>query len=218
MKRSQASKPTAKLRRDDLQSLIEQITVDGYGDAEQLWAFCQACEEDLRVPCDATVAGAPVTVLKFDFDGNERRGLTARCGLTDGSQHTISAADIRFPAGDPGERYIAAYRKWIGLPQERAKPSPAVRVRKQAVTPPLDQAGAIELVVLSVQKLAVRCRTLAGEERITLRAKRFWDLASGEIVSVRPNKQWTYAGNLYLSGEIKSRRIDAARLALRHSV
>ena len=135
MKRSQASKPTAKLRRDDLQSLIEQITVDGYGDAEQLWAFCQACEEDLRVPCDATVAGAPVTVLKFDFDGNERRGLTARCRLADGSQHTISAADIRFPAGDPGERYIAAYRKWMGLPQERAKPSPAVRVRKQAVTP-----------------------------------------------------------------------------------
>ena len=68
--------------------------------------------------------------------------------------------------------------------------------------------------MLSVQKLAVRSRTLAGEERITLRAKRFWDLAPGEIVSIRPNKQWSYAGNPYLSGEIESRRIDAGALGL----
>lgn len=150
-------------------------------------------------------------MVKFDFDGNERRGLTAKCRLPDGSQYTVSAADIGLPAGDPREHYIAAYRKWMGLPPERAKA--AARVRKESVKPSLDE-GAIELVVLAVQKLAVRCRTLAGGERITLRAKRFWDLAPGEVVSVRPNKQWSYAGNPYLSGAIEARRIDAAALSL----
>jgi len=115
--------------------------------------------------------------------------------------------------GHPGEPYVAAYRKWMRLPQEKAKPAPAARVRKPAVKTSVDRTGAIELVVLSVKKLAVRCKTLAGE-RLTLRAKRFWDLAPGEIVPVRPNKHWTYADNPYLSGEIESRRIDATALGL----
>ncbi len=206
-------KPTPRPRRGDLQMLVEEITVDAYGDAEQFWAFRQAFEDNLRVPCAATVAGATVTVVKFDFDGNERRGLTAKCRLPDGSQYTVSAADIRLTEGNPGQRYIAAYRKWMGLPQERSEPAIAARVRRESVTPSLDQDGAIELVVLAVQKLAVRCRTLGGE-RITLRAKRFWDLAPGEIVSVRPNKQWAYAGNPYLSGEIETQRIEAGALGL----
>jgi hypothetical protein len=216
VKRRKQPKSVARPKRGALEALIEQITVDAYGDAEQLWAFRQAFADDLTVPCNATIAGAPVTVVKFDFDGNERRGLTATCRLQDGSQQTISAADVRLPAGDPGERYLAAYRKWVGLPPH-PEPKPAAPTRRQneAVSPSRDQGGAVELVVLSVQKLAVRCRYLGSEERTTLRAKRFWDLVTGEIVSVQPNKQLTYAGNPYLSGEIESRRIDAGALGLR---
>lgn len=36
----------------------------------------------------------------------------------------------------------------------------------------------------------------------------------GEIVTVKPRKQWRYAGHLYLSGEIESTRIDVAALGL----
>ena len=100
MKRRTQPKAVARPKRGALEALIEQITVDAYGDAEQLWAFCQAFEDDLTVPCAATIAGAPVTVVKFDFDGNERRGLTAKCRLQDGSEQTISAADIQFPPGN----------------------------------------------------------------------------------------------------------------------
>ena len=214
MKRKVPPKAAAQPRRDELQILVDEITVDAYGEAEQFSAFQQAFAENLRVPCAATIAGAPLTVIQFDFDGNERRGLTAKCRVPDGSQYTVSAADIRLPAGDPGEHYIAAYRNWMQLPQERAKPGIAARERKESTVPPLGQGGAVELVVLAVQKLAVRCRTLADGQRITLRAKRFWDLAPGEIVLVRPNKQWTYAGNPYLSGEIDSWRIDAGALGL----
>jgi hypothetical protein len=203
-------------RRGVLEDLIEQITVDAYGEVEQLWAFRQAFEDHLTVPCAATIAGAPVTVVDFDFDGNERRGLTAKCRLQDGSQQTISADDVQLRPGDPGERYLAAYRKWIGLPPHpETKPAAPTRIRNEAVSAAPNQGGTVDLVVVSVQKLAVRCRHLGSEERITLRAKRLWDLAPGEIVSVQPNKQWTYAGNPYLTGEIQSRRIDAGALGLR---
>ena len=62
-----------------LNELIAQITVDAYGEDEQLWAFRQAFEDDLAVPGDAFVIGEPVSVVKFDYDGNDRRGLTAKC-------------------------------------------------------------------------------------------------------------------------------------------
>ena len=115
MKRRTPPKSVARPKRGALEDLIEQITVDAYGDAEQLWAFRQAFEDDLTLPCAATIAGARVTVVKFDFDGNERRGLNAKCRLQDGSQQTISAADVQFVVGDPGELYVTAYRKMDGL-------------------------------------------------------------------------------------------------------
>jgi len=78
-------------------SFRKQRTADhegiSYGDSEQRWAFRQAPEDDAAVPCDAFVVGEPVTVIKFDFDGNERRGLTAKYRRADGSKYV--AADIR---------------------------------------------------------------------------------------------------------------------------
>lgn len=63
-------------RQSEVDDLIDQITTDANGEAEQLWAFRQAFEDEVAVPCDASVIGEPVQVLRFDFDGNERRGLT----------------------------------------------------------------------------------------------------------------------------------------------
>ena len=63
----------------ELDTLIEEIRVDANGEEEQLWAFRQAFEDNIPVPCAATVIGEPVQVTKFDYDGNERRGLTATC-------------------------------------------------------------------------------------------------------------------------------------------
>lgn len=62
-----------------LDELIEEITVDAYGDDEKLWAFRQAFEDDVTLPADGFVIGEPVSVFEIDYDGNERRGLTARC-------------------------------------------------------------------------------------------------------------------------------------------
>jgi len=77
--------------------------------------------------------------MKFDYDGNNRRGLTAR-----------SVSPLRASGG----RYLAAFRKWRGLaPHPRC--TRARTVQQTVVTPP-DLGGPIELVVLSVKRKSER--------------------------------------------------------------
>jgi hypothetical protein len=98
-----------------LDELIEEIIVDAYGDDEQLSAFCQVIEDEVPLPADGFVIGEPVSVVEIDYAGNERLGLTARCRREDGSEHVVAASEVAFPKGSIGERYVAAYRKWLGL-------------------------------------------------------------------------------------------------------
>ena len=169
----------------DLDDLIEEITVDANGEGEQLWAFRQAFEDDLAAPC--------------------RR--------SDGTKYVVAASDVVISPTAPGGRYIAAYRKWMGLaPFPPGAPGKARR--QPAAVPDLDLKGPVELVVLSVKQKAARCRLLGGQGTFTFRAGRLWDLVPGEIAVVRPAKRWTYAGNPYLSGTIESTRLDARALGL----
>jgi hypothetical protein len=55
----------ANLDAASLDELVEEITVDANGEDEQLWAFRQAFEDNVSVPCEATVIGEPVKVMKF---------------------------------------------------------------------------------------------------------------------------------------------------------
>jgi hypothetical protein len=198
--------------KKNLDELIEEITDDAYGEEEQLWAFRQAFEDDVRVPCEATLVGATVQVLKFDYDGNNRRGLTATCRRADGTKHVVAACDVVFPPSAAAGRYVAAYRKWMGLaPVPRGIKG---RAERQPAAAPPSLKGSIELVVLSVKQKAARCRVLGGEQTVTFRADRIEDLVPGEIAVVRPAKQWTYAGKPYLSGAIQSTRLDARALQL----
>jgi hypothetical protein len=187
---------------DQLDRLIQEITVDACGDDEKLWAFRQAREEEITVPCDGYVIGEPVCILGFGYDGNERRGLTARCRRQDGSEHVVAASEVALPAHSRAARHLAAYRKWLGLdpfPLEADAPSLHRRQHK-AMAGDLDLSRPVELVVLSVKEKAARCRLLASERVITLRAGRLWELVPGEIAVVRPRRQWRYAGHPYLSG------------------
>lgn len=204
--------------RDDelaaLDELIEEITVDAYNDDEKLWAFLQIFEDEVSLPADGFVIGEPVSVVEFHYDGNERRGLMAKCRREDGSEHIIAASDVMFPEGFYGARYMAAYRKWLGLEPYPPMVSSARRRQHKATAVDLDLGGPIDLVVLSVKDRAARCRLLGSDRVVTLRPDRIWDLAPGEIVTVKPRKQWQYAGHPYLSGEIESTRLDAIALGL----
>ena len=49
---------------------------------------------------------------------------------------------------------------------------------------------------------------------MTLRANHAWNMIPGEIVTVNPRKQWSYAGHPYLSGEVTGMRLDVAAMGL----
>jgi hypothetical protein len=201
---------------DALDEMIEEITVDAYGDDEQLWAFRQAFEDNVQLPADGFVIGEPVSVLEVDYDGNERRGLTARCRREDGSDHVVAVSDIVFPQASAGARHIAAYRKWLNLdpfPDEMQFPSRNKRQHK-ATADDLELSKPVELVALSVKERAARCRLLRSDRVVNLRASRLWEVVPGAIVTVKRRKQWRYAGHPYLSGEIQSIRIDVEALDL----
>ncbi len=200
----------------EVDELSEEIIVDAYGDGEQLWAFKQSFEDGVHLPADAVVIGEPVSVTELDYDGNERRGLTARFHREDGSEHAIAASDVLFPEGSIHARYVAAYRKWLGLdpfPVTVATPS-GRKPQHKATVADLDMSGPIDLVALSIKERSARCRLPGCARIITLRASRLWDVAPGEVVTVTPRKQWSYAGHPYLSGEIEETRIDVAALGL----
>ena len=199
-----------------LDKLIEEITVDAYGEDEQLSAFCQVIEDEVPLPADAFVIGEPVSVIEIDYDGNERRGLTARCRREDGSEHVVAASEVVFPEGTVGERYMVTYRRWLGLdPYPPISPTPSLRKRQhKATSEDLDLDRPVDLIVLSVTQRVARCRIPGTERMIMLRASRVWDVVPGEIVTVKPSKQWSYAGHPYLSGKIESTRIDISALGL----
>jgi tetratricopeptide (TPR) repeat protein len=199
-----------------LDRLIEEITVDAYGDDEQLWAFRQVLEDNLDLPADGFVIGEPVTVTAIDYDGNERRGLTARCRREDGAEYVVALSEVEFPRARAGARYIAAYRKWLNLDPYPAegKKHPRRRRQHKATAGDVDPGTLQELVVLSVTRSAARCRVPGSDRVITLRASRPWGIVPGELVTVQPRKQWRYAGHPYLSGDILSTRIDAKALYL----
>ncbi len=207
--------PALKARRPNqaaLDEFIEQITVDAYGEDEQLWAFRQAFEDGVAGPCGALVIGEPVLVVAFDYDGNERRGLTAQCSRPDGRKHVVAHPMSSFRTERKARgtwariangwgSHLFHRRLFLDLAAQ-----PAVN-RPKAIT----AHQQVELAVLSVKSQTARCRFLGSDRTVTLRSRRFW--VPGEIVRVKSRKEWTY-GNPHLSAEIESARIEAPALGL----
>jgi len=201
---------TSTKRSYEVDELLDEILTDANGDEEQLWALRQALEDNVAVPCDATLAGDPVKVTKFDYDGNARRGVTATVRRQDGTMYVVAAADVLLVEATK-QRYIVAYRQWMGV----APSTPELRRSKKAKPPvPPTLTGNLDVVVLSLSARAARCKILSSGEVVTLRAGRLWHVVPGEIATIKPAKQWTYGGNPYLSGSIESTRLDATALGL----
>jgi hypothetical protein len=78
---------------DGIDRLLEEILVDAYGDSEQLTSFEVAFDELARLPFAARVAGANLEVIKVEFEGDERRGLTAVC-RREGETYRLSLGDL----------------------------------------------------------------------------------------------------------------------------
>ncbi len=96
----------------DLDSLIEDITVDAHDEYEQLTGFQTAFENDANFPFVGTVVGEPVKVLSVHGE-DERHELIATC-RRNGREYDIALLDIAVTTDPDTARLIAAYRRWMG--------------------------------------------------------------------------------------------------------
>lgn len=101
--------------RQSLRELIESVTLDAYGVDEELTAFLTVFGDAVALPCPAKLLEIDVEVLAFDFEGDERRGLVARCQHVEGRPGVVSLADVRFGRDTVAAWLHAAFRTWLGL-------------------------------------------------------------------------------------------------------
>jgi hypothetical protein len=196
---------------EELNDLVDEIVVDAYNDDEQLWAFRQVMEDEISLPADALVVGEPVAVLEIDYDGNERRGLTAKLRREDASVYTVAACDLVFPEDSKAADYVAAYRRWLGVdPYLKLSPRKKPKAKEKDIV----VGKKTDLVVLAVKGNAISCRILGTERAITFRTADFFEGVPGEIITVMSNRIWRYAGHPYASGEIRAWRLDIPALGL----
>ena len=101
----------ASKRDTALEAMIEQATVDAYGDDEQLAGLFTIIEDHLAVPFTTTVLGVDVTVRKVDLTADS---IVAVCTRGPHRQR-IDLLDLPLPTPAPeGAAWIDAYRHWAG--------------------------------------------------------------------------------------------------------
>lgn len=102
---------TGLLSSERLRALIEEATVDAYGDDEQRVGFFTMLEDHLAVPFEAVVLGVPVTVESITMtDADE---ITAVC-VRGKQRQRIPILDLPLPSPRPkGWEWIEAYRHWV---------------------------------------------------------------------------------------------------------
>ena len=93
-----------------LDEMIEEATVDAYGESEQIVGFLTLLEERLKLPFKTEVLGMEVTVERLDMTDNEQ--IVAVCSRGK-SQQPVPILDLTLPDPPPeGAEWIEAFRRW----------------------------------------------------------------------------------------------------------
>jgi hypothetical protein len=98
------------LDRAELEAMIDEATVDAYGEDEQRTGLFTMLEEHLDVPFATVVLGVEVTVRGVDLTPDGR--IVALCSRGRVRQ-SIGILDLPLPDPAPeGVEWIEAYRHW----------------------------------------------------------------------------------------------------------
>jgi Calcium binding len=96
--------------KEELESLVEEATVDCYNESEQVCGLYTMMENDLALPFETEILGIAVVVEKIDL--TERDEIVAIC-KRGGKRQRIPLLDVPLPSPPPaGAQWIAAYRHW----------------------------------------------------------------------------------------------------------
>lgn len=105
-----SEKNAGSLSHSMLDRLIEEATIDAYGDSEQITGFYTMMEDNLVVPFRTEVLGVEVTVEKVNLTDDGQIVAVCRRGK---SRQRIPILDLPLPDPKPkGAEWIEAYRRW----------------------------------------------------------------------------------------------------------
>jgi hypothetical protein len=108
--RTHKSRSIVRISKAKLTEMIEQATVDAYGEAEQVTGWFTMIEENLAVPFSTTVVGVQVIVQRVDLDRSEQIIAVCRRGR---ALQPVSILDLPLPTPPPdGAEWIEGYRRW----------------------------------------------------------------------------------------------------------
>lgn len=108
--KAQQRRHASRVSKARIAQMIEEATVDAYGDAEQLTGWFTMIEQNLAVPFETVVLGVPVTVESVDLNAREEIVAVCRRGR---QRQTLPILDLPMPHPLPGgAEWIEAYRQW----------------------------------------------------------------------------------------------------------
>ncbi len=101
---------SGRLTSSDLDELIEEATIDCYGEAEQAVGLLATLEEHVRLPFRITIFGGRVSIVSFDL--TERNEIVAVCRHS--SQRVrMLLTELPPPSPEPeGFEWVLAYLRW----------------------------------------------------------------------------------------------------------
>jgi hypothetical protein len=105
--------------RTRLQALLEQATVDCYGEEEEFGGVLCTLEDNLSFPLQAEALGEQVEVIGLDDRRSSlRKGIVARVRKDD-REYGVGLAELNFIAPDAtSAEWLAMYRYWAGMNEE----------------------------------------------------------------------------------------------------
>jgi hypothetical protein len=90
--------------------MVEEATVDAYGEAEQATGWYTMFEEHLDLPFETKVLGVTVTVKRIELRDDDRIAAICTRGR---AKQVVDMAELPLPSPRPdGAEWIVAYCAW----------------------------------------------------------------------------------------------------------
>jgi Calcium binding len=106
--KKEAATNLPKLSKAKLETLVEEATVDAYGDEEQKVGFLTMLQDHLALPFSVSILGVDAVVEKVDMTRDGR--IVAIC-RREGIRQRVEILDLPLPK-PAGSEWIAAYSYW----------------------------------------------------------------------------------------------------------